>query len=349
MARIVVKVGSNLLVDSCGSIKKDYIAELVRSLALLSRKGENIALVSSGAKAAGYGYLNRFRDKKELYLKQALCAAGQVQLMKIYENAFDFYGIKIAQILLTKDDFVDRSRFLNLRNTLIGLTEMGIVPIVNENDTVATEEITLGDNDSLASKFSIGWNADFLVFLTSVEGVLDVNSNLISEYSPDIPLLSKSSTSWGSGGMKSKVETAYNAGSAGVETCICDGKNPSNIEKFVSGEKVGTHFVPVKTDNARKRWIGYLSEPKGEIILDKGAVEAVMNNNSILPVGIIDYSGKFETGDTVEIKNVKGNLIGRGIVNCSSDLASEVVGKNGRQIGNDLCKIFIHIDNFVNV
>jgi len=349
MARVVVKIGSNLLVDEFGNIKKDYIAELVRELSRLMKQGHSLALVSSGARAAGYGYLNGFSEKKELYLKQALCAAGQVQLMKIYETAFDFYGIKIAQILLTRDDFIYRDRFLNLRNTLIGLTEIGLMPIINENDTIATDEITLGDNDCLASKFSIGWNADHLILLTSVDGVLDKNGKLIRIFDPELELMKKSSTSWGSGGMLSKIDMVKESAMAGVNACICNGNIPENIGKFVNGDYIGTLFSSDNSMKARERWIAFISESKGTIILDRGAVFAVKNKKSILPVGITDFSGEFEIGDIVEVFDESKKVIGRGMVNCPSKNMEHLIGKKSNEIDDSFNKIFIHIDNFVGI
>ena len=186
MSKVVIKVGSNLLVKQTGEIDKSYIIELARVISGLKEKGNTCILITSGAKAAGYGKAQKENIEEDLYIKQALCAIGQVQLMKLYELAFDMYDEKVAQILINRDDFGHRERFLNLRNTLIGLNEMGFIPIANENDTVSTNEITFGDNDILAAMTAIGWKSDYLLLLSSVEGLLDDKGKLIKMFSSEL-------------------------------------------------------------------------------------------------------------------------------------------------------------------
>lgn len=350
MGKIVVKVGSNLLVDEHHSLNKTYIAELCREVAKLIWKGHEVAIITSGARAAGYGYLKSKLKSPDLYMKQALCSVGQVQLMKFYENAFDFYGIKIAQILLTRDTFTNRKRYLNLRNTLIGLSEIGALPVVNENDAVAVEEITLGDNDMLAAMFAIAWNADHLVLLSTVEGVLNDQGRVIEVYSEDVKLKQLGKSSWGTGGIRTKIEAATKASTAGVKACICNGERVKNISRFISGGTVGTVFEPrIDHLQAKKAWIGLLSEPSGRIQVNTGAEEALKDGKNLLPVGVTKVEGKFDAGDVVEILGESGKIIGRGIVNFSSDEMEKIKGVKTnclKQIlGYDASKTVIHIDN----
>lgn len=353
MAKITIKVGSNLLVQQDGQLDKRYIVELCREIGNLMSEGHQVVLVSSGARAAGYGYLNKSNAQEaDLYMKQALCAVGQVQLMKLYESAMSFYGIKVAQILLTREDFSHRKRFLNLRNTLIGLTEMEILPIVNENDSVATEEIMFGDNDVLASMFAIGWNADYLLLMTSVDGVIDQNGKVIPFYREDttnMAIAKNASSRWGSGGITSKIRAARAAAAAGIQTSICNGKKLENIAQFVLTGQTGTVFERVGPIKAKKAWIGFLSKPKGSIFINEGAKIAIENNRSLLPVGVVHIEGDFQAGDVVEIRLDDGTFLGKGIINFSSAEAKKIVGLKSDQLedvlGYSCSKVLIHIDN----
>lgn len=345
--RIVVKVGSNLLVGREG-LNKEYIMELCRELALLRKNGHEVAIITSGARAAGFALVGRGRPQ-DLYMKQALCAVGQVQLMKVYESAFEFYGMRVAQILLTRDTFSNRKRYLNLRNTLIGLSELGVIPIVNENDTVATEEITLGDNDMLASMFAIAWDADILILFTTVDGVIDKDGNLVKKYDPSVELKDLGKSSWGTGGIKSKIEGALMASKCGIRVTICNGRDVTNISRFVNGEEVGTIFEPIEKLKARKAWIAFLSEPSGKVYVNEGAEQAIRSGKSLLPVGIVRIEGEFEEGDVVEIVGESGKLVGRGVVNYSSEELRKIAGLQSKELtrvlGYEGSKVAIHIDN----
>lgn len=354
MSKVVIKVGSNLLVGKDGTIDKRYIIELAGKIAELCDQNHRVVLVTSGAKASGYGYLKyQSNQEPELYMKQALCAVGQVQLMKLYETAFDFYGLKIAQLLLTRDVFSNRKRFLNLRNTLIGLLEMNVIPIVNENDTIATDEIMFGDNDILASMFAIGWNADFLGLLTSVDGLIDDDGNIIEKFDENVKLKSLSRTNWGSGGISTKIEAAKKASKAGIKVCICNGKKLENITSFIKNGKplVGTIFDVKDSQHprARKIWIGLLSKSKGRIYINFGAEQAVTNGKSLLPVGVTKIEGNFKAGDVVEILNEREKILGRGISNFSDFEAKKIIGLRSEELkdalGYDGNKVFIHRDN----
>lgn len=354
MSKIVIKVGSNLLVDNSGNINKKYVIELAGKISELYSQNNQLVLVSSGAKASGYGYLKyQLTQDSDLYLKQALCAVGQVQLMKLYETAFDFFNLKIAQLLLTRDVFSNRKRFLNLRNTLIGLIEMGVIPIVNENDTVAIDEIMFGDNDILASMFAIGWNADFLILLTSVDGVIDETGNIIRIFDEKIKLQSLKKSNWGSGGIETKVEAAKKASKAGIKVCICNGKKLDNIIEFVKNGMPysGTVFNPKngKHLKAKKTWIGMLSNTKGRVYINSGAEQAIKNGKSLLPVGVVKVEGDFKTGDVVEILGKNNKVIGKGITNLDSSKAQKILGLKTEELkkifGEEISKVFIHRDN----
>ena len=354
MSKIVIKVGSNLLVDDSGNINKKYVIKLAGKVSELHSKGNQVILVSSGAKASGYGYLKcQSTQETDLYLKQALCAVGQVQLMKLYETAFDFYDLKIAQLLLTRDVFSNRKRFLNLRNTLIGLIEMDIIPIVNENDTIATDEIMFGDNDILASTFSIGWNADFLILLTSIDGVIDEKGNTVKIFDGRIKLKSLSKSNWGSGGIETKIEAAKKASKVGIKVCICNGRNLENITEFLEKgiPSSGTVFNPQlsKHPKARKAWIGLLSKVKGRVYINPGAEQAIKSGKSLLPVGITKIEGDFKVGDVIEVLNEDGEILGRGITNFESSEAEKAIGLKSEKLkeifGYEGSKVFIHRDN----
>ncbi len=350
MSKIVIKVGSNLIVDGTGKINKTYITDLARIIKTLRNEGNKLVIVTSGARAAGYGTVNTKIALEDLYVKQALCAIGQVQLMKIYETIFDLYELKVAQLLITRDDFSDRKRFLNLRNTLIGLLEMSFVPIVNENDTLSTDEITFGDNDILASMFSIGWQSDYLFLLTTVDGVLDKNGKLINRFDYKAQLREYESNGWGTGGIKTKIRSAKAASATGVLSYIVDGKEVVNILRCKRNEKIGTKFPVSKNLKSRKAWIGFLSEPKGKVEVNKGAEKALRESRSLLPVGIVSCSGHFERGDIVEVLSINKEIIGRGITNFTSEETTKIMGYQSslisEKLGYSCTQVFIHADNF---
>ncbi|TYC03020.1 MAG: glutamate 5-kinase [Kosmotoga sp.] len=350
MSKIVIKIGSNLLVDSKGKINKSYISDLSRAVKKLLNEGNMVVLVTSGARAAGYGVVSGKIVSEDLYVKQALCSIGQVQLMKIYETIFDLYNVKIAQLLITRDDFSVRKRFLNLRNTLIGLLEMGFLPIVNENDTLSTDEITFGDNDILASMFSIGWQSDYLFLLTTVDGVFDKTGKLMNRLDYDVQLREYESNGWGTGGIKTKIRAAKAASATGVISYIVDGKDVINILRCKRNEKIGTKFPARKNLKSRKAWIGFLSAPKGEVEVNRGAEKALRESGSLLPVGIVSCSGKFERGDIVEVLSINKEIIGRGITNFTSEETTKIMGYQSNQLSEKLgyscTQVFIHADNF---
>lgn len=352
MARIVIKVGSNLLIDKSG-VKKDYIIELVSAIAKLIKDNHKVALVTSGAAASGRKILELHHQNEDLLSKQALCAVGQVKIMGIYEDAFGFYNINVGQLLLTRDDFSDRKRYLNLRNTLIGLENLGVLPIVNENDTIAVEEIKFGDNDILSSMFSVCWGADYLFLMTSVDGVLDTNGRVVVEYNSketQKSIAKMKKTSFGTGGIDSKIQAGIMASESGVDTYIINGTILENIFRALRGENPGTRFVPPKSKKLPKRlsWIKYLSKPKGKLHINDGAYKAISERKSLLPVGITDVEGRFGKGDVVLLV-YKGKIVARGITNYSNIEISKFKGLRTVEIPSDLLyyEEVVHTNNLV--
>ncbi len=327
--RIVVKVGSQLLSGKEG-IDRNFIKELARQISTLTKSGKEVVLVSSGAVLAGIKALKLNRKPFSLQEKQALSAIGQPYLMAEYREAFKSYGIEIAQVLLTAEDLRSKERFINAKNTLNALMKFGTVPIVNENDTVSVEEIKIGDNDNLSAHVSVVFDADLLIMLTVTNGLYDRDPN---KY-PDAKLIPvvenleelkkicdfSGKTSFGTGGMWTKVEAATKASKRGIPVIIAGGKEKDVILRILKGEKIGTFFMPAKKLKAKSYRILYLMKPTGKLYIDEGAVKAIVENGkSLLPKGVKRVEGEFRKGDAVEIFDTYGNLIGRGIVRCSSD------------------------------
>jgi glutamate 5-kinase len=312
--KCVVKFGSNLLVGKDGKIDESFIEKVASEVSKAMDEGHEIFVVSSGAKAGGYGILKSKGAK--LSEKQALCAIGQIELMKIYSEKFQRLGKMVSQLLLTREDFANRKRFINIMNTIDSLKHFGVVPIINENDTVATEEIKVGDNDTLSAYLSIGLKADMLVLFSVVNGVFDQDGNVIDEFDEGKIIANLGRTNWGSGGIATKIKAAKMASDAGVMAIITNGKK-MDLTKILTGEVEGTIFKPSKRPNSKKAWIGFVARPKGKIYVDNGAKAAILNGKSLLPVGVISCEGKFSKDDTVEIIN-KDQTIAMATVNCSS-------------------------------
>lgn len=321
-----------------GKIDEEYVMTIARQVSDAKDLGHQIIIVSSGARAGGYGLVKS--EGMSISEKQALCAIGQIELMKIYSEKFKIFGKKVAQLLLTRDDFTDRRRFLNMRNTLISLEKFGIIPIVNENDTVAIDEIKLGDNDTLSAYVAIGWGADILMLFTTVDGVLNKNGKVIEKYESNEQLLRVKNSQWGTGGIDTKIEAAKMSSRAGIRSVIANGK-ANVLSILLNGGKTGTEFLPYKRLRAKKAWIGFMTKPRGQIYIDNGAADAIMKGKSLLPVGIIEVNGAFDRGDTVEIIN-SGHLIGRGIVDFSIDEIRKILADNKKGY-DEVC----HADNLI--
>ncbi len=331
--RVVVKLGSRLVAERRITAIADQVARLVG-------RGVDVIVVSSGAITLGIGRLKLSERPTELPVLQAAAAVGQSRLMQMWEHAFGAHAIEIGQVLLTHDDLGDRRRFLSARLTLRALLDHRVVPIVNENDTIATEEIKFGDNDQLAALVCNLVSADALVILTDVEGVRDANGQrmpIVRDIDREAAPVAGGAVASGvgSGGMRSKVGSARIVTRTGVPAVIAPGREPDVLERVLAGADLGTLFVPAKPDvlSARKHWIAYGARPAGAVVVDDGAIAAItQRQTSLLPAGILDVQGDFELGDTVSIVARDGRELGRGLVGYSADDLRAIRGLNSAAI-----------------
>jgi len=358
--RIVVKVGSNVLTEDNG-LNLKAMRSITRQISKLIEGGLEVILVSSGAMASGIKKIGLSARPDELPKRQAVAAVGQAGLMMEYEKAFGRHKLKVAQILLTSEDLSNRKRYLNARNTLNTLLAWQVVPIINENDTVWVEEIMLGDNDNLAAMITLLMDADLLINLTDIDGLftrdprVHADAQLIDtvtrinkdteRYAGDIP------GALGTGGMISKIKAARKVNSAGVPMVIAKGDKPNILLKLYSGQQHGTFFIPRKQRlTSRKCWIAYSLKPRGTIIIDDGAVNAILNNGkSLLPSGIISVQKEFGAGAAVEFQNQRNQSLGIGLVNYSSIDIDKIKGLKSNRIkqvlGHKSYDEIIHRDN----
>jgi glutamate 5-kinase len=362
---IVVKLGTSTLTAGTASLSPARMVELVRQMAELHQQGCRVVLVTSGAMAAGRERLAFPQLPKEIPAKQMLSAVGQPRLMSLYEQLFAIYQLTVAQVLLTRADLADRHRYLNSRNTLTALLSQNVIPIINENDTVATEEIRVGDNDNLSALVANLIEADLLVMLTDQPGLFtadprcDPSAELIQDVtSPSIPssiwdAVGGSAGRLGTGGMLTKLQAADLARRSGTKVVIAAGNVENVLTRLAKGEKLGTHFSPLATTlEGRKRYIlaGANRHP-GELVVDGGAKQALRKGSSLLPVGVKRVNGKFDRGDTVKVVDSAGNEIARGLVNYSAADLSRIAGKQSRDIeavlGSDYDDEVIHRNNLV--
>jgi glutamate 5-kinase len=361
--RVVIKIGTNLLADKARGVDIARIGNLARSVSHLHATGKEVAIVSSGAIGAGVAALGLAERPRTIPDKQAIAAIGQPLLMEAYERAFRAVGLHIGQILLTKDDFTTRARFVNAKNTFSILFDKGVVPIINENDTVAVEEIKLGDNDNLAAMVAHLVEADVLIVMTNTDGLFsgdpktDPGASLIpvvKNITPELEKLAKrSATDLGTGGMYTKLQAARQCVGAGITMIITNGTDPDAVENVFSGSFRGTVFLPKENRmNLRKKWIGYISHAKGFVVIDNGAKAALLTGQkSLLPSGIVDVHGDFRENDTISVKSQTGIEIARGATRYSSGDLQRVKGKRSgeiRQLLNRSSKIeVIHKDHLV--
>ncbi len=328
--RVVIKIGSRLLAESPAS-RPAAIADQVIELA---RRDVEVVIVSSGAIALGIKKLHLATRPTELPELQAAAAVGQSQLMQHWEHAFAAHERAIGQVLVTHDDLGDRARFLSARLTLRALLDHGVVPIVNENDTVASDEIKFGDNDQLAALVCNLVSADALVILTDVEGVRDANGiriPIVCDVEREAaPVAGGSTSGVGSGGMASKVSSARIATRTGVPTIVAPGREADTIVRVMAGADVGTLFVPAQTRDqlsARKHWIAYGAKPAGTVVIDAGAERALITaGKSLLPAGIVEVRGEFALGDTVSVISPSGRELARGLVAYPADELRRISG-----------------------
>ena len=346
---IVVKIGTSSLTQTTGEIAIATIASLVETLSLLRSQGHRVILVSSGAVGIGCARLNLDERPRKIALKQAVAAVGQGRLMRVYDDLFSTLQQAIAQVLLTRRELVERNTYVNVSNTFQELLGLGVIPIVNENDTVAIDELKFGDNDTLSALVASLVKADWLFLLTDVDRMYSADPKTVPNARP-IKLVSSdefsqlqveagsSGSQWGTGGMATKLAAARIATSTGVRTVITQGKKPRNIIDILNGKDLGTQFEPQpQTDNARKRWISYGLIPMGKLYLDSGAVKAVKSKGkSLLPAGIIAVEGDFSATDAVQICDRAGVELGRGLVNYNSSEIEQIKGCQSTEIANIL-------------
>jgi glutamate 5-kinase len=339
--RIVIKIGTNLLTTKDSCLDKNRIKGIVSDVASLVKDGHEAVIVTSGAICAGMGKLKLTSRPSSLNEKQALAAIGQPILMNAYKECFDNSGIVIAQVLLTRSDFDQRQNYLNARGTLFALLGKGVVPIINENDTVAVEEINFGENDTLAALVAAKIAANVLILLTDVDGlykgavgkseIVSVVENITEEIEQYAK--STSGSGKGSGGMASKINAAKIAVANGVKTFIANGIKEHAILKVLSGEYTGTVFLPKEALDPRKCWIAFGAKCRGRIVVDEGAAAAIKEKNkSLLPSGIVSVEGKFEVGDTVSILDGSGKETARGLSFYSSETINKIKGKKTAEI-----------------
>jgi glutamate 5-kinase len=361
--RVVVKVGSGVLSRGGIGLHRPTIASLASALAGYRAQGIEVILVSSGAILAGMEALGLAERPRELPLKQAAAAIGQAHLIRAFEEAFQPCGRRVAQILLTQEDLRHRGRYLNARNTLFTLLTLQIIPIVNENDTVAVQEIQFGDNDTLSALVASLAEADLLVILTDTEGLFtadprrDPSARLIPLVRPQDAVTSFCAEDAGSvasiGGMNSKVLAARRAATAGIPTVVASGLKAGVLEAVVRGEDIGTFFVPSQSRmQSRKRWLAFASQPRGGIVVDRGAREALVSGGkSLLPSGIQATRRSFRAGDVVSLVDVEDREFARGLVNYSRDEVEKIKGLKSLEIaavlGHKPYDEVIHRDNLV--
>ncbi len=339
--RIVVKIGSSAICGDSGRLDRGVINSLTEQIVTVRARGISVTLVTSGAIGAGMGELDLRTRPRTMPRLQAVAAVGQGELMRTFHDAFAQHDVKIAQVLLTRDDFEERTRYLNIRNTLTSLEECEAMAIINENDTVAVDEIRFGDNDVLAALVANMLSADLLVFLTSVDGVIEDGKVLdVIEQVDDaaMSLATSEKSSLGSGGMATKLEAARMVVKAGEVAVIANARTPEVLLRLLSGEKIGTVFAPAdRKMGSRRRWIAQASRPTGRIIVDDGAAEALLKRGkSLLPSGITAVGGKFPKGAVVTVLDGAGKQIARGLTNYSAEQLEKIKGLKTSAIASTL-------------
>ncbi|UCG22562.1 MAG: glutamate 5-kinase [Deltaproteobacteria bacterium] len=360
--RIVIKVGSSVLAGKRG-LDLGIINRLCDEVSLLREQGRQVVIVSSGAIASGISKVGLRGMPKTIPQKQAAAAVGQGSLIQAYEEAFSHYDLKVAQILLTSDDLTNRRRYLNARHTLQTLLEWGIIPIVNENDTVVVDEIKFGDNDNLSALIAQLIEADLLVALTDMDGLYDSDprENQDAKIIPIVHRIDREVKGFagerpgglGTGGMLSKLLAAKKVTSAGVPMIIGNGRNRYVLKQIFDGEEVGTLFLPAERRlPSKKQWIAHTLKPQGEVIVDAGATKALkLRGKSLLSTGIVSVRGSFEVGAPVRCLSSEEEVIGIGLVNYGSEEIEKIMGVRSNLIeevlGYKHSDEVIHRDNFV--
>ena len=360
---VVIKVGTNVLADSSGALDRVRIAALVDQVHRIRAGGRRVALVSSGAIGAGVGKLKLGKRPVDLPHLQACAAVGQSALMQLYQEFLNPHGVHAAQILLTAGDFDSRSRYLNMRNTIITLFEYSALPIINENDTVSIAEIKFGDNDQLAAMVANLLQAPLLILLTNVDGLYSADPrhdptaklvDTVAHIDDSIAgMAGNTKSDLGTGGMKSKILAARLATVAGGSVIMANGATDGILDAIFAGESVGTLFLPHGGSvPAWKRWLGFTAKPKGKVRIDDGARKALVEQGkSLLPVGVQQIEGTFGKGDVVAIFDANGIELARGLINYGADDATRIIGMSRERIASRFGKLpyqeLVHRDNLV--
>jgi glutamate 5-kinase len=342
--RVVIKIGSSVLTNEYGELSEGVFGQIAKEVSGMKSRGIEPILVSSGAIAAGMKKLRLGDKPRDISMKQAIAACGQSTLIWYYEKAFSEFGERVAQILLTHDGLSVRKRFLNARKTLFTLLKMGVIPVINENDTVAFEEIMFGDNDNLAALVTSLVEADLLILLSDIDGLYDKNPrnhadaeliSVIEEIDERVEeiageTLGKTTT----GGMRTKIEASRTAAAFGVPTIISNGKKPNPLSEIFSGKETGTLFLPAKERiKGRKHWIAFTLKPVGEVVIDEGAKRAISSSGkSLLPAGVKAVRGVFDLGELIRCVDESGTEVARGLTSYDSDEIRRIVGAKTSEI-----------------
>ncbi len=361
--RIVVKVGSSILASVEKGLHYEVFSHLTKEISELKRQGYEIVLVSSGAIAAGMEKLGYKTRPQSITQKQATAAVGQSRLIHIYENYFSRYQQMVAQVLLTHDDLSHRRRFLNARNTLLALLELGIIPIINENDTVVVDEIKVGDNDNLSALITNLIGADLLIILTDIEGICERDPrshpdakciSLIEDIDADMEgVMGETKSQMSVGGMVSKIQAARKASRFGIPTVVACGTKKEVLRQILKGKEIGTLILPkMRTLSSRKHWIAFNLKPKGDVIVDEGAKKAIVQKGkSLLPSGVLEVRGSFGRGDSISCVGPRGKEFARGLVNYSVQELDKIKGLRTGEIekvlGYKYSDEIIHRDDLV--
>ena len=354
---LVVKLGSNVLADERGLLDEAQIGRIADQVVALKDRGIRVAVVSSGAIAAGIGEMNLGKRPDALPRLQACASIGQAKLMMMFDNALRTHGRHAAQILLVRGDVEDRTRYLNIRNCIAALQSYGAVPIINENDTVSVDEIRFGENDVLAAMVTNLLRADLLVLLTTVEGVFRDKArqdrfDVVEDMAEVTTAADGTRSSLGSGGMPTKLQAAHMVVAAGEMAAIANGRRPNVLLDILAGEPVGTLFVPKAAKmRARSRWIGLTRRPRGRILVDAGAAKALRARKSLLASGITGVEGTFARGDVVAIAGADGKTVAQGLSNYAAEDIARIKGLKTTQfaavLGERLYDEVVHADDLV--
>jgi len=360
---VVIKIGSSLLVDNVRKIRKKWLSSFAKDIKKLKSKNKKIIIVSSGAIALGCKKMNYKKMNLKLDKSQAIASVGQIELMNLFSQTFSKFGLNISQILLTLEDTEERRRSINAKRTFENLFELDYIPIVNENDTIATSEIKYGDNDRLASRVAQITNADTLILLSDVDGLFTKNPKIfkdaklikkIDHLEKDIKNINvKGITEFGKGGMNTKIEAAKICNLAGCNMIIANGLYLNPINQIEKKNNCTLFVSKISKLDARKKWIISSVSPKGELTIDDGAKKALINGKSLLAAGIKKVSGKFLKGDHIKILDIKNNEFARGLSSFSSDEIIKIIGCHSNEIEKILGYIskseVVHKDDMVTI